>query len=260
VNPNGADTLVMFLYGASSTLSGAAQTPAQDLGSAAASDAVSATVTGLSPSTTYYYQAVAQNSYGSTSGTIFSFTTTPAPYFSVLTGAPLSLAPGATTGNTSTLSVTPWYGFTGTVSLACAITPVASNDPPTCTVTPAVTITGTNTETATLTVNTTAASALNRQLPKLWPGAGGTILACVALLFVSPPRRNWLRMLAWVALFAAIGGVGCGGGSNTSTGGGGGGGGGGSSNSGTSAGTYTVTITGSSGSITQTGTVALTVQ
>ena len=63
-------------------------------------------------------------------------------------------------------------------------------------------------------------------------------------------------MMAWVALFAAMAGMGCGGGGST----GGGGGGGGQKDPGTTAGIYTVTITGVSGGMTETGTVALTVQ
>jgi len=254
VNPNGADTHTWFLWGTSSSLSGATQTAMQDLGSTAGNNSVSAPIQGLSASTTYYYQAVAQNSLGTTSGAIFSFTTTPAPYFSVLTGAPLSVAPGAATGNTSTISVTPWYGFTGTVSLSCAITPAAANDPPTCSVPASVMVSGTTAQTATLTVNTTAATAMNRPMRMPWRGAGGMMLACVLLLFV-PVRRSWLALMAWVVLFAAAAGMGCGGGGNA-----GGGGGGGQTNPGTTAGTYTVTITGVSGGMTETGTVALTVQ
>lgn len=253
VNPNGADTHFIFAYGTSSTLSGATQTPSQDLGSTPGSDAVSASLNGLMPSTTYYYQAIAQNSVGTTSGSIFSFTTTPAPYFSVLTGAPLSLAPGATTGNTSSVSITPWYGFTGAVNLSCAIAPVAANDPPTCNLTPTVTISGTAAQNATLTITTTAASAMNRPL-RLWRAAGGAALACV-LLFIAPARRRRrMAMLCALVLLIAISGEGCGGSTSTS------GGGGPPPNQGTSAGTYTVTITGVSGGMTESGTVALTVQ
>ena len=90
-------------------------------------------------------------------------------------------------------------------------------------------------------------------------GATGAALACVALLFVPWRRRNWLFSIAWLALFAAMAGMGCGAGSSTGSGDGGGGGGS-QSNPGTTAGTYTVTITGVSGGMTETGTVALTVQ
>ncbi len=257
VNPNGADTHTWFLWGTSSSLSGATQTAMQDLGATAGNNSVSASIQGLSASTTYYYQAVAQNSLGTTSGAIFSFATNPAPYFQMVTGAPMSVAPGAATGNTSTISVTPWYGFTGTVSLSCAITPAAANDPPTCSVPASVMVSGTTAQTATLTVNTTAATAMNRPIRMPWRGAGGAVLACVLLVFVPLRRRSWLALMVWVVLFAAAAGMGCGSGANA---GGGGGGGGGQTNPGTTAGTYTVTITGVSGGMTETGTVALTVQ
>lgn len=262
VNPNGADTHAWFLWGTSSSLTGATQTPPQDLGSTAGNQAVSANIATLAASTTYYYQAVAQNSLGTTSGAVFSFTTTPAPYFQMVTGAPISVAPGATTGNTSTISVTPWYGFTGPVSLSCTVTAAAASDPPTCSVPTSVTISSTTAQSATLTVNTTAATAMNQPASLPWPAAGGAALACVALLFLPLRRRGWLALLAWIALFAAFAGMGCGAGNSSAGGGsgGGGGGGGGGTNSGTTAGTYTVTVTGVSGAMTESGTVALTVQ
>jgi sugar lactone lactonase YvrE len=257
VNPNGADTHAWFLWGTSSTLSGASQTATQDLGSASGNNAVSAALSGLTATTTYYYQVVAQNSVGTSSGAIFSFTTDFAPYFSVLTGAPLTVARGATTGNTSTVSLSPWYGFTGTVNLSCAITPVAANDPATCSLPATASISGENATTVTLTVNTTAASAMNQPM-RFWSGPGGAALACVVLLIVPVRRRRWLTLMAWLLLFVAVAGVGCGGGS--SAGNSGGGGNGPPPNPGTTPGTYTVTITGVSGSITETGTLALTVQ
>lgn len=258
VNPNGSDTRAWFLWGTSSTLSGAAQTTAQDLGAAIGSNTLSATLSGLSANTIYYYQVVAQNSVGTTNGAILSFTTDFTPYFSVLTGAPLTVARGATTGNTSPVSLTAWYGFTGTVNLSCAITPVAANDPATCSLPASALVSGDeNATVVTLTVNTTAASAMNRSL-RLWPGTGGAALACVVLLCVPLRRQKWIVALAWVALFAAVAGVGCGGGS--AGGGGGGGGNGPPPNPGTTPGTYTVTVTGVSGSMTETGTLALTVQ
>ena len=175
----------------------------------------------------------------------------------------MSVAPGATSGNTSTVSVTPWYGFTGAVSLSCAITPTAASDPPTCSVPATVMVSGTTAQTATLMVSTTApATAANRHLRMPWQdatkGAAGAALACVALLFVPCAKRSWLALMALARAVCRDGGMGCGGGG--STGGGGGGGGGGQTNPGTTAGTYTVTITGVSGAMTETGTVALTVQ
>jgi hypothetical protein len=71
------------------------------------------------------------------------------------------IPPGATTGNTSTITVTPSDGFTGTVNLTCALTnPPGGITPPTCTVTSSVTLSGTAPATGTLTINTTAATTL----------------------------------------------------------------------------------------------------
>jgi hypothetical protein len=76
VNPNGLDTQVWFLYGTNSSLSGAASTPAQDIGSGTAPVPANANVTGLAANTPYYFQAVAQNSAGTSQGSILTFTTT----------------------------------------------------------------------------------------------------------------------------------------------------------------------------------------
>jgi sugar lactone lactonase YvrE len=257
VNPNGADTQYWFLYGVSSTLSGATQTPSQDAGSTPGVDAISAGVTGLSADTTYYYQAVAKNSAGTTSGAIVSFTTIPAPYFSI-NGTSVTVTAGAATANTSTITATPWYGFTGSVSLSCAITPQAASDPATCSLPTAVTISGTAAKTATLTVSTTAATtALNERLKLYWTPAGGSALACILLFGVPARRRRWRAVLGLLALLIVLscGMASCGG---AVSGGGGGGGGG---NAGTTKGIYAITVTGTSGSMTETGpAISLTVQ
>lgn len=178
----------------------------------------------------------------------------PAPSFSVA-GTALTVAPGETTGNTSTITLTPSNGFTGAISLSCAITPEAANDPATCSVPASITISGATAETTTLTVNTAAATTSSNQTRKLfWPSAGGTALACILLASIPARRRRWQSMLGiLVLLFSITGGV-------SACGGGGGNGGGGAGNPGTTPGTYTITVTGTSGAITQTGTVSLTVQ
>jgi hypothetical protein len=264
VNPNGADTQAWFLWSASSTLSGAAQTAMQDLGSGNSPSAVSAAISGLNANTTYYYQVVAQNSVGKSSGSIFSFTTIPAPYFSVSNGTPVSVAPGAATGNTSTITVTPWYGFAGNVTLTAAITssPTGAVSPPTLSfgATSPLSISGASTGTATLTISTTAAlpggctaaDSRNRKIPG--NPVDGAVLACVLLLGI-PLRRRWVSVLGMVALLVALAGgmLACGGGgekacSAVSTA------------PATTAGNYTITLTAASGSMTENGTVALTVQ
>jgi Bacterial Ig-like domain (group 3) len=161
----------------------------------------------------------------------------------------ISIQPGATSGNTATISVVGTNGFSGTVNLSCAITPVAASDPPTCTLSPSsVTLSGTTAQTSTLTVSTTGAtSAMNRPL---WRPVGGTALAAVLMLLLPRRRRSWLAMIVLLAIAVCAGIAGCGGGGSKSSG-----------NPGTTAGTYTVTVTGTAGSTTATiTTVTLTVE
>jgi hypothetical protein len=75
------------------------------------------------------------------------------------------------------------------------------------------------------------------------------------LLFGIPlRRRSWQRLLGILVLLLCFG-TGA-----ISCGGGGSGGGGGGGNPGTTPGAYLITVTGVSGSITQSGTISLTVQ
>jgi hypothetical protein len=132
---------------------------------------------------------------------------------------------------------------------------VAATDPATCSVPASVTISSATAQTVTLTVSTTASTtALNQTRRFFWPSAGSA-LAVVLLFGIPARRRKWRSLIgAFVLLVAFAGGlVSCGG----SSGGGGGGGGG---NPGTPAGTYTITVTGTSGAVTQTGAVILTVE
>ena len=184
------------------------------------------------------------------------------PTFTVA-GTAVTVAPGATTGNGSNITVTPVGGFTGSVALAAAVTssPAGSVFPPTLSFgsTSPVNITGTTAGSATLTVSTTAPSSAVLAPPKRpgvpWFAAIGTTLACVLLFGIPARRRSWRNILGlFVLLTFLTGGVlSCGGGGS-------GGGGGGGGIAGTTAGTYTVTITANSGTTTATGTVALTLQ
>ena len=188
----------------------------------------------------------------------------PTPSFTI-SGTSVTVTPGATTANTSTTTVTPAGGFTGSVALTAVIatSPSGAQYPPTLSFgsTTPVSITGTTAGTATLTFNTTAATSAAVVYPKRhvvpWYAAGGATLACILLFGIPARRRRWQTMLGALSLFVALSGglLACGGG-----GGGSGGGGGGTGNPGTTAGTYTVTVTGTSGSATETGTVTLTVQ
>jgi hypothetical protein len=196
-----------------------------------------------------------------TSGTLTASTTIALTVTAELTftgsnsSSTLSIEPGATTGNTVVITVTPSNGFSGTVNLSYSITPTAASDPATCTFTPSsVTISGTTSQQSTLAVITAASATSKNQIKRLfWPSAGGTAFALVLLFGVRRRRHNWLAMLGLLVLFGSIGAISCGG-----NGGGSGGGGGGV---GTTAGSYSITVTGTSGdTVVTVSTIALTVQ
>lgn len=102
VNPNGAATTAWFEWGTSSTLSTFTQTTAQSAGSGTTASNISAALTGLTASTTYYYRAAASNSAGTTKGSILSFTTSAGTTSSTLALSTTSLVfPATTVGTTS---------------------------------------------------------------------------------------------------------------------------------------------------------------
>ncbi|MGB8261232.1 MAG: lectin like domain-containing protein, partial [Terracidiphilus sp.] len=88
VNPNGSDTKAWFLFGTSPQLTGATKSSVIDIGSGTTAQALYANVASLTPSTTYYFQMVAQNSAGTAAGAIVSFkTANPQPLPTVTTGS-----------------------------------------------------------------------------------------------------------------------------------------------------------------------------
>jgi hypothetical protein len=180
------------------------------------------------------------------------------PGFTV-SGTAVTVTPGATTGNTSIITVTPVNGFTGTVNLSCDLSPTAASDPARCSLFPASVAISGAAQTSTLTVNSTApatcSSMVHPQLPgEPWYAAGGATLACLLLFGIPARRRSWRTVLGGMTLFVALSsGI-------FACGGGGGGGNNCIPNSGTTAGTYTITVTGASGTLTATNTVTLTVQ
>jgi uncharacterized membrane protein YgcG len=202
------------------------------------------------------------------------------PSFAIA-GTPVYIGPGATSGNTSDITVTPTFGFSGNVTLSGAVTasPAGAQYPPTLSfgVANPVGIANGVPSYGILTITTTAPAKAALVQPKLpgvpWYTAGGAALACFLLFGLPAKRRRWRTMLGTLALLVALAGgvISCGGGAaNTGSGGTGGGGtggggtggggtGGGSSNSGTTLGDYTITVTGTSGTTTATGTVTLKV-
>jgi hypothetical protein len=192
--------------------------------------------------------------YNNANGTA-AVTVTAVPVSFALSGPAVTLSPGATMGNTSTITVTPSGGFTGNVTLTAAITasPDGAQNLPTLSfgATSPVNITGASAATATLTISTTAPSSAALERPGApWKAAGAVTLACLLLFGLPARRRGWRRMLGLLALavFCFGGVLSCGGG-----------GGGGSSNPGTTPGAYTVTVTGSTSSVTESTTVTVTV-
>ena len=174
------------------------------------------------------------------------------------TNIPGPLTPGATTGNTSTITVTPAGGFTGTVNMSCSLTssPSGAMNVPGCSIASTVSVTGTSPVTTPMTVSSTAATsgALVRPLDKFFAVGGGITVAGLLLFGIPARRRSW-RAILGVLVFAAIVGmsIGCGSSGSGNNGGGG--------NSGTTAGTYTFTVSGSdasTGKITSSAQVTVT--
>ena len=234
------------------------------------SNAVSATLTAASTSSTTagtYTMTVTGTSAGIMQTTTVNVTVSqPAPAIYTLTNsANISVSPGATTGNTSTITVIPHNGFTGVVALTCAFMSNAATNPATCSLSPAsVEITNGGALTSTLTINTTGATSAQKEVKKLfWPSTSGAAVAFL-LFFLAPRRRShWLGMLGLLVVFAGLAGMGCGGsGGNGGSGAGAGsnsGGSGGGGNTGTTSGSYTVTVTGTTGSASQMTAVTLTI-
>jgi len=249
-NPTASGSIVLSGGGytsAATTLTG---------GSAAFSiPANSLTAGSVTLTAAYTPDTAAAATYAATAGSSAVTLTT----FSIA-GTSVSVARGATTGNTSTITVTPQYGFTGAVALTAAITssPAGAQYSPSLSfgATTPVTISGSIAGTATLTITTTPATSAALAAParpgSRWYATGGAVLACLVLFAVPGRRRRaWRNLLGLLVLLAALAGgmAACGGGGSSS--------GGGSGISGTTSGLYTITVYGN-GALS--GTVNLTVQ
>ena len=179
-------------------------------------------------------------------------------------------APGQS--GTQLITVSAANGFTGSVTLSCAVTssPSGAVYPPTCsfgtpgqnfTAPSTITLSATNTSgNATLTVISTAAHAgvfrpASRPAGPNWflTSEIGAFIACFFLLGISAQKRHSFVLLAMLLFAVMAVGTGC---SNPYGGGGGGGG-----IPGTTKGAYTVTVTATpAGATAQTTAIAVNVQ
>jgi subtilase family serine protease len=165
-----------------------------------------------------------------------SYTLTP-------TSGTLTIAsPGATSGNTYTITATSLNSFAGTVQLTCSVAynSGVANNLPTCSLAPSsVTLTANSTATTVVTIQTTAVqTGSNGNSVQFIFGAGGA-LACMLLCFPLGRKRYRVSVLVLLlALMTMSGGLsGCGGGGTPASGTN-------LSNLGTTLGNYTVTVTG----------------
>jgi hypothetical protein len=174
------------------------------------------------------------------------------PDFSVVP-IPNSIAiasPGAT--GTTAIGLSPINGFTGTVTLSCAVSSTTPMTGGSCSLASASI---TPTTSTTLTVSTTAPSTVIGQFngPRWLLPFGGAILAAFFLLLI-PTKRRRLK-LAFGSLFLVLLGaalVACGGSSSSTTTT--------TTTTGTPVGNYTVVVTGVSGSLTRSANVTVNVE
>ena len=117
VTPRGAATDAAFCYGTASNLSGCTSVSiSPQIGANDTATAITTALTGLTPTTTYFYRAVGVNSAGTTNGTILSFTTSAISAPSVTTVAASSISG---TGATLNATVSANGAATTTSFLIC---------------------------------------------------------------------------------------------------------------------------------------------
>ncbi len=182
------------------------------------------------------------------------------PTFTLSSSNNITVKAGATTGNTSTITIQP-NGFIGSLYLNTTTSGPPGSIAPSCLITNLVAISGTAPASAVLTVTTasTNTGTLGFPLRKFFLAGGGSVLAVTLLFGIPARRRAWRALFSLIAIgVIAAGATSCSGGSSSA--GGGGGGGGGSTFA--TPGTYTVTVTGTdaaTGRITSSVVVTVTV-
>jgi hypothetical protein len=167
------------------------------------------------------------------------------PSFTVA-ATPISFASGASSPSAvSTLTITPVNGFTGAVSLSCSAAALPGGS---CSVASSATVTGASPATVSVAVSLRGITAqLSR--PRGWTQRGLPVAAwlCLGFALCGVRRRaRFARVLMVVATAALLAGLSaCGSASNTLT---------------VAAGTYNVTIQATSGGISKTATIPVSVQ
>jgi sugar lactone lactonase YvrE len=208
-------------------------------------------ITGLTAGTSYHVRAYATNSMGTGYGADVAFNAMAPADFQLGTGSGGSYSAAVNAGTTAaySLAVTGLNNFSGSLTFACSGLPAAA----TCSVSPTpLSVSGSAAVPFTVTIATTArtSSAMKIKAVSLFswsgPAASGTALClcCLTSLFFMQKRRR--LSTAFIMLFA-IGFVGCGGGKTATT-------------KGTTAGTYTIVLTATSGSISHSANLTLTVR
>jgi subtilase family serine protease len=165
--------------------------------------------------------------------------------FTMTAATSVSFPAGATTGNTSALTVTPLNGFTGPIYFACVIAyyPPGAQHLPTCSVPTSVNVTGASAVTAAMTISSTAPTTTtsSNQVVDTPRWLAAQFLTFFAGIFVIRlPLRRRVRFhgtALWllIVLVGSMAWVSCGGGNN---------GGGGKTIPGTTPGTYKFMVDG----------------
>ncbi len=178
---------------------------------------------------------------------------TPSPDFSLFGYSATISTPGQSA--TSQIVVESSSGFNGTVGLSCQ--PASTSVQITCTMNPTSLTVGGSGATAMMTISTTAphvlSGATSSQGPRglSWLAASSSTLFAGIFLLGLPSRRRRMTGLGLMLLVFFAAGVGCGGGSSS---------GGSAQTGGTPKGSYSITVTATSGSLSHTANVAVTVQ
>lgn len=119
-----------------------------------------------------------------------------------------NVANASSSGAQSTITVTPFGGFTGTVNLVCALSrwpPAPSAPPLSCNMNPvAVDLTGSTPATATLSVVPGSDTSAQR---RSWLFPGGAAFLAIVVLVGFPERRRWRAFLSLLLVLAFLSGL-----------------------------------------------------